>query len=108
MAISFQGFRSLIENNPDAISLIDEHGEILYGSASSAKIFGYQPDGFVGRNSLDLPGCGLGLAVCKKIIEELGGTMWIESNGAEGAAFCFTIRAQDADTGPPVSRGELV
>ena len=52
MAISFQGFRSLIENNPDAISLIDEHGEILYGSASSAKIFGYQPEEFVGRNCL--------------------------------------------------------
>jgi PAS domain S-box-containing protein len=54
MAISFQGFRSLIENNPDAISLIDAQGDILYGSASSAKIFGYQPDEIVGRNCLDL------------------------------------------------------
>ncbi len=54
MAISFQGFRSLIENNPDAISLIDTEGEILYGSASSAKIFGYQPEEIVGRNCLDL------------------------------------------------------
>ena len=54
MAISFQGFRSLIENNPDAISLIDTQGEILYGSASSAKIFGYRPEEIVGRNCLDL------------------------------------------------------
>jgi PAS domain S-box-containing protein len=54
VAISFQGFRSLIENSPDAISLIDTQGEILYGSASSAKIFGYQPDEIVGRNCLDL------------------------------------------------------
>lgn len=54
MAITFQGFRSLIENNPDAISLIDTQGEILYGSASSAKIFGYRPDEIVGRNCLDL------------------------------------------------------
>lgn len=54
MAISFQGFRSLVENNADAISLINTRGEILYGSASSAKIFGYQPDEIVGRNCLDL------------------------------------------------------
>jgi PAS domain S-box-containing protein len=54
MAVSFQGFRSLVENSPDAISLIDRQGEILYGSASSTKIFGYQPDEIVGRNCLDL------------------------------------------------------
>jgi len=54
MAASFQGFRSLIENSPDAISLVDTQGEILYGSASTAKIFGYQPEELVGRNCLDL------------------------------------------------------
>jgi PAS domain S-box-containing protein len=54
MAVSFQGFRSLVENSPDAISLIDTRGEILYGSLSSSKIFGYQPDEIVGRNCLDL------------------------------------------------------
>jgi len=54
MAVSFQGFRSLIENNPDAISLIDRRGEILYGSASSTRMFGYQPEEIVGRNCLDL------------------------------------------------------
>jgi PAS domain S-box-containing protein len=51
---AFQGFRSLVENSPDAISLIDAEGQILYGSASTAKIFGYQPDEIVGRNCLDL------------------------------------------------------
>jgi PAS domain S-box-containing protein len=54
MAISFQGFRSLIENSPDAISLIDTRGEILYGSASSTRILGYEPNEIVGRNCLDL------------------------------------------------------
>ncbi len=44
MAASFQGFRSLIENSPDAISLIDTQGEILYGSAATTKIFGYHPE----------------------------------------------------------------
>jgi PAS domain S-box-containing protein len=54
MTSSFQGFRSLIENNPDAISVIDRQGDILYGSLSTAKIFGYQPDELVGRNCLEL------------------------------------------------------
>jgi PAS domain S-box-containing protein len=54
MAVSFQGFRSLVENSPDAISLIDRRGKILYGSASSTRIFGYQPEEIVGRNCLDL------------------------------------------------------
>jgi PAS domain S-box-containing protein len=54
MAASFQGFRSLIENSPDAISLIDTQGEILYGSASTTKLFGYRPEELVGRNCLDL------------------------------------------------------
>ena len=54
MAASFQGFRTLIENSPDAISLIDTQGEILYGSASTTKIFGYLPEELVGRNYLEL------------------------------------------------------
>jgi PAS domain S-box-containing protein len=54
MAASFQGFRSLIENSPDAISLVDTQGEILYGTGSTAKIFGYQPEELLGRNCLDL------------------------------------------------------
>jgi PAS domain S-box-containing protein len=54
MAASFQGFRSLIENSPDAISLIDPHGEVLYASASTTKVFGYQPEELVGRNGWDL------------------------------------------------------
>jgi PAS domain S-box-containing protein len=54
MAASFQGFRSLVENSPDAISLIDSQGEILYGSASTTKIFGYHPEELLGRNCLEL------------------------------------------------------
>jgi PAS domain S-box-containing protein len=54
MAATFQGFRSLIEHSPDAISVIDTRGAILYGSASTTKIFGYQPEDLVGRNYLEL------------------------------------------------------
>ena len=54
MAASFQGFRSLIENSPDAISLIDPDGEILYESASTTRLFGYHPEDLLGRNCLEL------------------------------------------------------
>ena len=54
MATSLQGFRSLIEHSPDAISLIDPDGEVLYASASTTKVFGYQPEELVGRNGWDL------------------------------------------------------
>jgi len=53
MASSFQGFKSLIEKGPDAISLIDVDGEILYGSASTTRLFGYQPEELLGRNCLE-------------------------------------------------------
>jgi PAS domain S-box-containing protein len=54
MAASFQDFRSLVEQSPDAICLIDTQGDILYGSSSNTKLFGYPPDEIVGKNCLDM------------------------------------------------------
>jgi PAS domain S-box-containing protein len=51
------------------------------------KIFGM----FSRLNANEHPGSGIGLAICRKVVQRLGGRIWVESKPGGGADFKFTI-----------------
>jgi signal transduction histidine kinase/CheY-like chemotaxis protein len=66
------------------IGIAPEHQANLFQSFQ-------QVDGSISRK---FGGAGLGLAISKRIVDMMNGSIWVESEAGKGATFIFTIRAE--------------
>lgn len=74
-------------NNCVAIGVQDQGKGI--SPEDQTKIF--EPFERLNQTSTTAPGLGLGLLVCKRLVEAQGGKIWMESEQGKGSAFWFTL-----------------
>ena len=64
----------------NGIGIAEQHFEKVFGP-------------FKRLHGREIPGTGIGLALCRRIIDNHGGRIWIESREGEGTTVLFTLRA---------------
>jgi two-component system sensor histidine kinase/response regulator len=72
------GGELLVSVADNGIGVAKEHHEIIFAP-------------FKRLHGLEIPGAGMGLAICRQIVEGHGGRIWVESEAGHGAEFLFTL-----------------
>ena len=79
---------SLFADNAEIRMNVTDEGPGIPANEQGRIFHKYYRDPSV-RESID--GVGLGLAIAKRIVDEHGGRIWIESEPGSGSTFCFTL-----------------
>jgi PAS domain S-box-containing protein len=79
---------SAAQQGPELVFRVKDNG-LGIAPEFHERIFGV----FKRLHGREIPGTGIGLAVCERIVSYYGGRIWVESELGEGASFCFTLPA---------------
>jgi light-regulated signal transduction histidine kinase (bacteriophytochrome) len=108
---ALQLFLNLIENalkfrghEPPVVSVNAVPAGPFWQFTVSDKGIGIAPESVEGifgvfqrlHTRTEYPGNGVGLAICKRIVESYGGKIWVESRLGSGSGFHFTLPAREA------------